>query len=161
MGAAYGMKYGEMSYRNIEREFSSIDRDREGQSPTHLRLWERTSGLPRSAVRRAFFQKVGEFKGTVWIMITKDRICIAHLRRAGASCDRPESVYRRGIALGLFQAPKGTSEKPSGFVVVGIAPDDKRFVTLLIGQRHQRRPIHHNFYAAASAVPIKVLGLES
>lgn len=159
MSVTYG-ETSKTSLRKMEHRFGVIDRRRQDQPLPLLRLLERTSSLPHSAVRHAFVQRVGEFKGTAWIMIAPGRICIAHLARAGAACDRPGPVHRRGIAVGLFQAPKSTSKKPTGFLVAGIAPDGKNFVQLMIGKRRLRRPIHHNFYAAASAIPITVLGLE-
>jgi hypothetical protein len=152
-------KHAENPLRKMEERFSVIVRDRASLPPALVRLVLRPSGLPRRAVERAFFQKVGEFRGDVWVMIADSRVCVAQLSRATASCEGANVVYRRGIALGMFQAPKGNSKRPTGFVVVGIAPDGKKSVTLMVGTKRQRRPITQNFYAAAANVPIKVLGL--
>lgn len=144
------------TYRLMKRRFSVLGRSDQLQAPRLLRLLRQASGLSESAVQGAFLQRVGRFAGPVWLMIARNQVCIAQQELEGAYCEKPEHVYRRGIAVATFQASK--DEELTDFAISGIAPDGKRFVTFLIGNERQRQPIHRNFYAAAAPVPIKVVG---
>ena len=154
-----GTRHAQPSYRRMAHRFSVIGRRQQTPSLALMRLLERTSGFPQNVVARGVFQTVGKPKARVWVMIARSGICMAQLRRTAATCDVPRRVYRLGIAVGSFKAPKEAHGLPTSFVVTGIAPDNKKFVTVLVGKRHRRLPINHNFYALASAAPIKVLGL--
>jgi hypothetical protein len=153
-----GSRYTGATYLHVERKFDVIARRRARDSRSLVRLLVSTGGVPRSAAENAHIQKVGTFKGTVWLVIARNRVCIA--RRGAVACDTLRPVLRRGLALSTFRAPKKPHEELTDFVLVGIAPDGVRAVTLLVGTKQQHRTVHNNVYAAASDAPITVIGLE-
>lgn len=146
-------------YKAMRQRFRVIEPRGSEPSPRVLRIVRATSGLGSQVISDAYLQKIGELKGSAWILITKKWICIVHVEQEAAACENPQGVYGRGIALGTFRPPAKPKERPKHFFVVGIAPDDIHHVTYLIDGEQRHQNIHHNFYGAAAAMPIKILEL--
>lgn len=87
-------------------------------------------------------------------------MCLVQANLGSISCSRRRQARSQGVVLGTFKPP--TKEIPAlhEFLVLGVVPDDVRFVVATIGrhlhERHIRVAVRNNVFAIAAEQPVLV-----
>lgn len=101
--------------------------------------------------------------GRVWIFLTDRQMCLVQANFGSISCMEKRLARLKGVVLGTFKPPSDETPYLHQFLVLGVLPDDVRYVSATIGrhrhQRHIRVPVQNNVFAIAAEQPILVRGL--
>jgi hypothetical protein len=154
------------SYRGgdkaIVAEFKVFRTPSERVPPFLLRRIDRL--LKRSEkVNLVNTQLVETRTGPVWIFLNGQKMCLVHAS-FGSACLKQRLARLHGITLGTFKAPTKEVPRMHQFLVLGIMPDDVKYVSATIGRerrkRHIRVPVQNNVFsiAAERTVLVRVLG---
>jgi hypothetical protein len=98
--------------------------------------------------------------GSIWVFLTGDRMCLVQANFGSISCSKKRLARSQGVVLGTFKPPSKEVPYLHQFLVLGVMPDDVRYVSATLGrhshQRHIRRPVQGNVFAIAAQRPVLV-----
>lgn len=108
-------------------------------------------------------QLVSTREGSVWIFLTGEKMCIVQANFGSISCLKQRLARSQGVVLGTFKPPSKEVPYLHQFLVLGVMPDDVRYVSATIGrhshEHHIRVPVRNNVFAIAAEQPVLVRGL--
>jgi hypothetical protein len=101
--------------------------------------------------------------GSIWIFLTHQKMCLAQANFGSVSCLEKQRARSHGVVLGTFKPPSKEVPYLHQFLVLGVMPDDVRYVSTTIGrhlhEHHIKVPVRSNVFAIAAEQPILVRGL--
>lgn len=101
--------------------------------------------------------------GPVWVFLTREKMCLVQANFGSVSCSTRRLARSQGVVLGTFKPPSQEVPYLHQFVVLGVMPDDVRYVSSTIGRHshvhHIRVPVRNNVFAIAADQPVSVRGL--
>ncbi|MEX0973415.1 MAG: hypothetical protein WDZ46_09200 [Solirubrobacterales bacterium] len=101
--------------------------------------------------------------GRIWIFLTGKQMCLIQAEFGSISCTQKRLARSKGVVLGTFKPPTKAKPYLHRFLVLGVLPDDVRYVSATVGRagdkRHVREPVRDNVFAVAAEQPVLVRGL--
>jgi hypothetical protein len=98
--------------------------------------------------------------GSIWAFLTGEKMCLVQANLGSISCSKKRLARSQGVVLGTFKPPSNEVPHLHQFLVLGVMPDDVRYVSATIGRhlhkRHIRVPVRHNVFAIAAEQPVLV-----
>lgn len=92
----------------------------------------------------------------LWLVRGRGVVCMFDSATFAASCSTASRVVRRGLDLAMTTGVKGDGE-PTGFRIVGVAPDGATAVRLVpTGSSRRVVPVHDNTFSIRSRRPLGV-----
>ena len=108
-------------------------------------------------------QVAGTAAGRIWIFFYGKKMCLAQEALGSVACSSMSLARSRGVVLGTFKPPSKEVPRMHGFQLIGIMPDDVRYVSATVGRMHQKRyirvPVRHNVFAVSAERPVLVRGV--
>ena len=105
-------------------------------------------------------QLVRTRKGSIWVFLTGEKMCLIQANFGSVSCTKKRLARLHGVVLGTFKPPSKAVPRLHRFLVLGVMPDDVRYVSATIGrhshERHIRVPVQSNVFAIAAEQPVLV-----
>jgi hypothetical protein len=99
-------------------------------------------------------------EGSIWIFLTSEKMCLVQANFGSISCSKKRLARSQGVVLGTFKPPSKEVPYLHQFLVLGVMPDDVRYVSATIGRHshdhHIRRPVRNNVFAIAAEQPVLV-----
>lgn len=109
-------------------------------------------------------QRVGTSEGAVWIFLNGPKMCLAQANFGSIACVTKRLARSQGVVLGTFKPPTKQVPRMHKFSVLGVVPDEVRYVAATIGRgSHRRRvriPVRSNAFAVAAEQSILVDALK-
>lgn len=100
--------------------------------------------------------------GSIWIFLSGKKMCLVQANFGSISCLTKRLARSKGVVLGTFKPPSKEVPYLHKFLVLGVMPDDVRYVSATIGrhlhERHVRVPVQNNVFAIAAEQPVLVRG---
>lgn len=101
-------------------------------------------------------------EGSVWVFLSGEKMCLVQANLGSVSCSTKRRARRQGVTLGTFEPPSEAIPRLHRFLVLGVQPDDVRYISATVGrQPHERRvrvPVRHNIFAIAAERPVLIRG---
>lgn len=98
--------------------------------------------------------------GSIWVFLTGERMCLVQANFGSISCLKKRLARSRGVVLGTFKPPSKEVPRLHRFLVLGVVPDDVRYVSATIGRHSHERDIRvsvrNNVFAIAAEQPVLV-----
>lgn len=119
------------------------------------------AGLTPQSLGAAVVQRIQMRQAGLWVvwLSSEDAICVAEKRHGAVGCVSVADFQARGIALGVFDAPERSTERPHRFRILGVAPDWVRTALLGVAERIRRVPVRRNSYMGVAHAPVTVVAL--
>src|SRR5215217_208000 len=86
-----------------------------------LRRSEKTKPVNTQLVRTS--------RGSVWIFLNGQKMCIVQANFGSVSCLKKQLAGSQGVTLGTFKPPSKEVPRMHQFQVIGVMPDDVRYIS--------------------------------
>lgn len=118
---------------------------------------ENTIGLaPELHLRFARSQLIRAPGGQdLWLVEGRGVTCLFRAGVGTSTCQTTAATRQGGAQIAVSLPPRAGSSQPSGFLLVGVAPNWARAIRVLIGNQRVYVPIHHHVYEARRTNPIR------
>jgi hypothetical protein len=126
------------------------------------RLAQHIAGLLKASggVKSVNTQLARTREGSIWIFLTGEKMCLVQANFGSISCLKQRLARSQGVVLGTFKPPSKEVPYLHRFLVLGVMPDDVRYVSATIGrhshEHHIRVPVRSNVFAIAAEQPVLV-----
>lgn len=95
----------------------------------------------------------------LWMVPGRGVTCMFRAVSIASTCIATVDAYRYGMLLQTYKVGKAPGIRPSHFVVLGVAPDGAKTVSVKFGERTRTVPIVDNAFRVQAEAQIRVVGL--